>query len=58
MDEVAMWLGYGVMVVGGGLVVLFGFYLIWAGFCGAASGLIRSLRAIRAARKGGRHAGN
>lgn len=52
MNEIAQVLGYGVMVVGGGFMVLFGLYLIWAGFCGAASGFVRSLRAIREAHKG------
>lgn len=49
MNEIAQWLGYGVMVIGGAFLVLFGFYLVWSAFCGAAIGTVRSLRAIRAA---------
>lgn len=55
MNEVALLLGYCVMAIGGGFLVLFGLYLVWAGFCGAAVGFLRSLRAIKSARKGWRH---
>lgn len=51
-DEIAQWLGYGVMAIGGALLVLVAFYLTWCLFCGAAIGVVRSLRAIKAAQKG------
>lgn len=56
MNEMAQYLGYGVMAIGGSFIVLFGLYLVWAGFCGAAVGFIRSLRAIKSARKASRNA--
>lgn len=49
MNDVAMWLGYGVMVIGGVLLVLFGFVVTWRGVCGAACGFLRATRAIRSA---------
>lgn len=52
MNEMAQAIGYCVMVAGGALAVLFAFMLVWAAACGVATGVIRSIRAIKAARRG------